>query len=63
MFSRSRRVRRHAEAYEDFNAAVKGQPTNAGAWFRRAQEQSALGRFHDAGASPHNMDCPPTRWP
>jgi tetratricopeptide (TPR) repeat protein len=41
---------RHAEAYEDFNAAVKGQPTNAGAWFRRAQEQSALGRFHDAEA-------------
>jgi tetratricopeptide (TPR) repeat protein len=44
---------RHAEAYEDFNAAVKGQPTNASAWFRRAQEQAALGRFHEAEADLH----------
>ena len=41
---------RHKEAFEDFNAAVKGQPTNSGAWFRRAQEQAALGCFHEAEA-------------
>ena len=39
---------RHREAFEDFNAAVKGQPTNSGAWYRRAQEQAALGCFHEA---------------
>eukprot|EP01052_Picozoa_sp_SAG31_P014461 SAG31_NODE_900_length_11140_cov_3.806086_1_plen_2434_part_00 len=39
---------KHAEAFEDFNAAVKGQPTNSTAWFRRAQEQAALQKFHDA---------------
>lgn len=44
---------RHKEAFEDFNAAVKGQPTNSSAWFRRAQEQAALGCFHEAEADLH----------